>query len=394
VRVPTSDLVDVLVAGAGAAGLSLAARLARQTSLRVTVIDPREGPSDDRTFCFFRGRAHPFEAAIARRYATVEVRDARRVVRTPLDTRPYEELPGLAFAELALAQIAASDRVRVRWGVSLRTFVERADRVEIDASDGTHLARILVDARGGRTLTHTADTADEVRWLQHFVGHVVRTERPIFETSVATLMDFDVPQEDGPHFVYVLPTSPHEALVEDTYFSAARFPHDRYEANLAAWLAARGAGTHEVLRREQGAIPMTTAPQARAASGRVVVIGQRGGAAKASSGYAFQFIQRQCDALTAWLREHGAGRPVAYLPPRSRVATFFDRVMLSYLHDHPTQAPEVFVPLFASVPGDALARFLSEEGTALDHARVMAAVPMAGVLSQALRTTHLWTRSR
>jgi lycopene beta-cyclase len=391
---PASDLVDVLVAGAGAAGLSLAARLARQTSLRVTVIDPREGPTNDRTFCFFRGQPHPFEAAIARRYTTVEVRDATRVVRTSLDTRPYEELPGIAFAELALAQIAMADRVRVRWGVSLRTFVERGDRVEIDASDGTYVARILVDARGGRTLAHAGGGADEVRWLQHFVGHVVRTERPIFEPSVATLMDFDVPQDEGPHFVYVLPMSPHEALVEDTYFSGARFSRDHYEANLAAWLAAHGAGGHQVLRREQGAIPMTTAPQARAASGRVVVLGQRGGAAKASSGYAFQFIQRQCDALTAWLLAHGADRPVAYLPPRSRVATFFDRVMLSYLHDHPTRGPDVFVRLFASVPGDALARFLSEEGTALDHARVMTSVPQAGVLSQALRTSHLWARSR
>ncbi len=390
----TSVDADVVVAGAGAAGLSLAARLARRTSLRVMVIDPRPGPSHDRTFCFFRGAAHPFEAAIARRYAEVEVRDASRIVRTTLAARPYEELPGLAFAELALRDIARSDRVQVRWGTSLTTFLEQRDRVAIDSSAGTLSAHLLVDARGGRTLAHATDDPDEVRWLQHFVGHEVRTERPIFTPSIATLMDFDVPQDDGPHFVYVLPTSEHEALVEDTYFSATRLPRERYEANIAAWLARRGAGQHEVLRREWGAIPMTTAPQSRAASGRVVVIGQRGGAAKASSGYAFQFIQRQCDALTCWLREHGAAVAVSLEAPRSRTATFFDRVMLSYLHQHPSRAPDVFVPLFASVPGDALARFLSEEGTAIDHLRVMGAVPKAGVLAEALRTQHLWTRQR
>ena len=104
--------VDVLVAGAGAAGLSLAVRLAAQTRLRVLVLDARPGPADDRTFCFFRGRRHPFERAIARRYGTVLVRDGTREVRGALVERPYEDLPGLAFAELALATISSSERVR------------------------------------------------------------------------------------------------------------------------------------------------------------------------------------------------------------------------------------------------------------------------------------------
>jgi lycopene beta-cyclase len=388
--------VDVLVAGAGAAGLSLAVRLAARTSLRVLAIDAREGPSDDRTFCFFRGRRHPFERAIARRYDTVIVRDGRRDVRRTLVERPYEELPGLAFTELALDAISRSERVRVQWGTALRSFGERGDRVIVETTRGAVSTRLFVDARGGRAHAHAPRTASDadVRWLQHFVGHVVRTERPIFEPGVATLMDFDVPQDEGPHFVYVLPTDAHEALVEDTYFSASVLPRARYEAGIAAWLDRRGAGAFEVLRREAGAIPMVTAPHRALARSRVVALGQRSGAAKASSGYAFQFIQRQCDTLTDVLVAAGARAPLAWVPPRSRVATFLDRVMLSFLRTHPSRAPDVFVPLFDDVPPDALARFLSEEGSGLDHLRVMAAVPRAAVLGEALRSRALWMRSR
>ncbi|MFN7699274.1 MAG: lycopene cyclase family protein [Deltaproteobacteria bacterium] len=388
--------VDVLVAGAGAAGLSLAVRLAAQTRLRVLVLDARPGPADDRTFCFFRGRRHPFERAIARRYGTVLVRDGTREVRGALVERPYEELPGLAFAELALATISSSERVHVAWGTELRAFGEGAGQVRVETSRGSLSARCFIDARGGRAHAHAPRGGHDphVRWLQHFVGHVVRTERPIFDPTVATLMDFEVPQDLGPHFVYVLPTSRHEALVEDTYFSPARLPRARYEATLEAWLARHGAGGFEVLRRESGAIPMTTAPQRSLARSRVVVLGQRGGAAKASSGYAFQFIQRQCDALVHTLLSSGVEDALAWQPPRSLIATFFDRVMLSFLSRHPTRAAEVFLRLFEAVPGDALARFLSEEGTALDHARVMAAVPRRGVLGEAFRSNAIWLRSR
>jgi lycopene beta-cyclase len=388
--------VDVLLAGAGAAGLSLAVRLSARTDLRVLVIDARPGPSDDRTFCFFRGRSHPFERAIARRYATVLVRDARHEVRRTLREHPYEELPGLSFAELALDTISKSARVRVQWGTALRSFGERGDRVIVETTRGSVSTRLFVDARGGRAHAHAARTESDadVRWLQHFVGHVVRTERPIFEPGVATLMDFDVPQDEGPHFVYVLPTDAHEALVEDTYFSAAVLPRARYEAGITAWLDRQGAGAFEVLRREAGAIPMVTAPHRALARSRVVALGQRSGAAKASSGYAFQFIQRQCDVLADVIAATEGREALAWTPPRSVVATFLDRVLLSFLRSNPTRAPEVFVPLFDQVPADALARFLSEEGSAADHLRVMAAVPRAAVLGEALRSRALWLRSR
>jgi len=389
--------VDILIAGAGASGLSLAVRLANRTSLTVQVIEPRPETLDDRTFCYFRGRAHPFEAAVARRFERVEVRDPQRAVRVDVSARPYEELPSGAFQALAARLLAGSGRVRVDRGVGLRAFHETAEGVRAITTRGEVRARLLVDARGGSAMGRASDARSQerdVRWLQHFVGHVVRTERPCFEPDTALLMDFGVSQAEGPHFVYVLPRSAHEALVEDTYFSSTSLPRERYDATLRGWLEQRRAGHVETLRSEHGQIPMTTAPQARVARSRIVVIGQRGGAAKPSSGYAFQFIQRQCDALVDVLARQGVGHPVRWLPPRSQVTTFFDRVFLSYLRRHPTSAPEVFVPLFADVPGEALARFLSEEGTLIDHLRVMNAVPRLGVVAEALRSRDVWLRSR
>lgn len=390
----TAD-ADVVIAGAGAAGLSLAVRLAeRAPHLRVEVLEPRSAITNDRTFCFFRGPRHPFEAAIARRWDEVEVRHGTRVVRRRLGDKPYEELPGGAFHDLATRLLERAPRTRVTRGVRVTSFTEHANGVEVGTTRGTLRGKLFVDARGGNALGHARTEAGEVRWAQHFLGHVVRTERPIFEPTRATLMDFDVPQEDGPHFVYVLPSSPNEALVEDTYFSPVPFDRARYQQNLDAWLARRGAGQVAIHRSEAGVIPMTTAPKRRCARSRVAVIGQRGGAAKPSTGYAFQFIQRQAEALAALIAREGVDAALPWVPPRSQVATFYDRVFLSFLHANATRGPELFLGLFERVPPESLARFLSEEGGVLDHLRVMNAVPRRGVVAEIARSRRLWLRSR
>ena len=40
----------------------------------------------------------------------------------------------------------------------------------------------------------------------------------MFDAETVTLMDFDVPQEQGLHFMYVLPFSANEALVDRLTF--------------------------------------------------------------------------------------------------------------------------------------------------------------------------------
>jgi lycopene beta-cyclase len=55
--------------------------------------------------------------------------------------------------------------------------------------------------------------------LQHFEGWVIKTKKPSFNSKIGTLMDFRLNQEHGTTFMYVLPTSAKEALVEYTLFS-------------------------------------------------------------------------------------------------------------------------------------------------------------------------------
>lgn len=379
--------------GAGCAGLSLAVRLAQKSVRergRVLVVEPRTTLGGDRTWCSWQGTPHPFTRAITHRWNRWRVVTKGRAIERGSSSRPYEHVDSRVFSDDALAELARREGVSVELGVHVNAVEGDHSFVRADTSKGELRAKIVWDARGG--FPEERATSEDVRWIQHFVGWVVRTEQDIFDPRVVTLMDFDVSQDRGPHFVYVLPYARNEALVEDTCFSPTAWTEPEYEAGITRWLENARAGAFEIIRSERGRIPMSTAELLSNPNPRIVSIGQRGGAAKPSTGYAFSFIQRQCD----FYAKH-AGRGEAP-PPRhdahSRAARFFDRVFLAYLSQNPTSAPDIFGALFDRTPPDSLIRFLIEEGDVRDHLAVMNSMPKRALTRAALQSHPLWLRPR
>ncbi|MEO7601768.1 MAG: lycopene beta-cyclase CrtY [Sphingomicrobium sp.] len=114
-------------------------------------------------------------------------------------------------------------------------------------------ADAVIDARGPRDLP-----GFELGW-QKFVGRYLRfpgphgVERPM-------IMDATVEQIDGYRFLYRLPVSPTELLIEDTYYSVSlSLDTPLLEARVDADAAALGAGTPEIIEQEHGVLPVVMA---------------------------------------------------------------------------------------------------------------------------------------
>lgn len=376
--------VDVAIVGAGAAGLSLATALAGGRH-RVLVVDRREGFQHDRTFSGFDVRRHRFSGARESTYRYVSVHDGGRDVVRACGAHPYVTIPGDVFYETALRLIGRGGNVELALGRSVSRVDGDASAAWIETDGGVVRARLVFDARGALVAT---PRADDVGFVQRFLGRVVETEKPIFDPDRATLMDFRVSQERGPHFVYVLPRSPREALVEDTYFATAPIAEADHVASVDAWLAEHRAGAVRVVREERGALPMTTATPRAHPSPRVRSIGVSGGAAKPSTGYAFAFIQREVESIARVLEENDLREVPRFGPTRSSASSFLDGVLLEWMSRAPGEAARVFVDLFERAPIESVARFLSEAAGPIDHARVMAAMPTGPFVRIARERLH------
>lgn len=372
---------DIAILGAGLAGLSLAVRLAapRFASLRILLVEPRTEYRRDRTWSGWTLRPHPFAEAVTGRWDHWSVASEARQVTLASPGLRYESIAADAFYRIALQRIRAAPQIDLLLGT------------HAEARDGQDTATITLPDRATRASlafdTRPPPGIGRHGLTQAFLGQEIRTARPVFDPGAATLMDFRPPQPGASparaaHFTYILPSSPTQALVEDTWFSPSGFqPPDHRNAIRAHMAARHGMDHYEVLFEEQGALPMDPVFQPRPGH-RLLPLGTAGGATRPSTGYAFNAIQARCDEIVADL---DAGRHPGPPRPRPAAIRMMDRVLLHLLERRPDLAPHVFTTLFARCPPAALVRFMNDAAGPADLVAVAAAIPFLPTVGAALR---------
>ncbi|WP_431949838.1 lycopene cyclase family protein [Actinacidiphila sp. bgisy167] len=387
----TDAAADVLIVGAGAAGLSLARRLTASAKPDdhappsvIIVEPPRESlvRSPDRTWCFWESEPGEYDdSLVTARWNRLRIttRDGRRML-VP-SQRAYKMIRSVDF--LREVGGALANRPCVRMVEATVTGVrDTCGGADVSASDSSGRpirlsARWVFDSRPPQAMPAARTTL-----LQHFRGWFVTTREERFEPDVADLMDFRTRQpERGLSFAYVLPFSPREALVEYTEFSDAPLPESTYDAALEAYLdSSLPLGGFHVTGIEQGVIPMTDGDFPRRDGEHVFRIGVAGGATRPSTGYAFAAIQRQSAAIAAAWR---AGRIPE--PPQAHAARhrLMDAVMLRALATG-RAGPAFFEDLFRRNPPDRVLRFLDGTSTPRDEWRIGLSTPVPAMLRSLL----------
>ncbi len=352
--------VDVAILGGGCAGLSLAARLAR-TRLSFRVIEPRTRYADDRAWSFWRTRPDPFQDCVRASWRAWTVEGPRGLTRNGSHRIPYQTVSAGAFYDRALTLIDEAAGGAVALGVRAEAVAPMPGGAFVQTSDGGFTARHVVDTR---------PPARRPAFGQFFLGREIATSGAAFDPTTVQLMHFRRGHSAGVDFLYVLPFARDRALVEVTCFAPAPPSRPALAAWLDAEIAALGAGAHDVMGEEAGALPMEVGYRTPALAG-VTHLGLAGGAARPSTGYAFQRIQAQAAQVVETLTRHDS----AHALRDTRFTQFMDGVFLRVLASAPERGPAIFESLFRNAPSDRLARFLSGSTRADDRLSVMASLP-------------------
>lgn len=377
-RLPAT--VDVAIVGGGCSGLATAVRLAGMTGSRsVLVVEGRSG-DDGRSWCSWDDGSDPVPEARSASWSRWEVRTERGVSVGSDPAHPYVLVRAADRRAAADRRLATSRSVRLVDGVPVRAVDRSDDGVLVRTRTGSVRASAVLDARGPRCPTSTP--LGRVVLHQRFVGQWVTAERPVFDPTTVTLMDFaDARQPGVVHFVYVLPVSTTHALVESTLFTpVADDPLDHRSA-IAAYVQRRWALDRDEWKvddEEQGCIPMTDVVPAAARPARVSAVL---GTTRPSSGYGFARSNRHSAVIAEAL---AAGTPVPAFVDRGRTR-FLDAVFLRFLRHRPDEAAEAFRRLFA-LPGPLVVRFLTERSSVADDLRIVLALQKTPFLAALVRT--------
>lgn len=375
---------DVVIAGAGLAGLSLAAELAQPefAHLRVLLVEPRHEYVRDRTWSYWAlPQALPlrWQSLPTFQWPRWRVSLPGRSMTSKNEVQ-YASVRSHDFYNAALRLVTKASNIHWYKGTSVTQAISSVHSVELLISTGEQISsQLFFDSRPPMAVSQSD-------WAQHFQGWEVETQKPCFEPHCVDLMAFE-PNNEGLHFFYCLPYSSTQALVESTWISRGIAPTD-YEAELRQALQQRwGCTDFTTTFLEQGALPLLATM--RAVQPNIVRIGRAGGMLRAATGYAFCATLQQTSGLAASLAHHlkqGASLHSWQTPSYANHALdqWMDKVLFRVMERDWRRAPEYFLSLFEKVPELALVRFLQGQANGQDRLAVMRALPPWPFLRAAL----------
>lgn len=391
-----NEPLDLIILGAGCAGLSLAARLANgDGDLRVVVLDPRTAFDDDRSWSFWHHDHHALRDIVAHEWkgwTYSDTHNRRATHRVP--GMSYQYIRGIDFYRWALEAIGADSRIELRLGLAAHdltpiTLADGSAGVSVHTDHGPVIARRVVDTRPRRAnaLLYQCFSGAEVEHGGALAADSVGTA-PFAADSVGTapstadsvgLMTRMRSGADGLAFVYVLPLTPTRALVEWTRFSPVPLAASVVVAERDAELAAMGLGGATIVREEGGVLPMGRVDAPAPSTAGVVLAGNAGGALRDASGYAFLRIQRWATRCADALAR---GESPAAHPAEPWVRRQMDRIFLQAVREHPERTADYFMAMATRVPPHRMLRFLTDRATTGDLARIILSLPLLPFMAQ------------
>jgi lycopene beta-cyclase len=380
-----SGTPSLVIAGGGLSGCLAALALAeRRPDVSFLLLEAAASFGGNHVWSFFDSDVPPQSAWLsallpARRWAEHEVRFPRRSRTISLG---YNSLRSRDFDVLLRSRLRPE-----QFRLGARIAEAGPEHVRLESGE-TIRAGAVLDARGAEPVEGVS-----LAW-QKFVGRTYRCEAPHGRTR-PIIMDALVDQSDGYRFVYTLPFSDTEILIEDTYYStspaldvpALRGRIDSY-LQATSWQPAAPEG------EEAGVLPVVLSGKASAfwphQAPPVARLGLRGGFFHPTTGYSLP--DALCNAtLLADQRDLSAAALFALFARRSaglwRERGFY-RMLNRMLFGAAAPAERYRVlEHFYRLPPATIGRFYAGRSTLLDKARILsgrAPVPVRPALAAAM----------
>lgn len=375
---------DYLIAGAGAAGLSLLYSLLKDPELskaKILVIDKDTKQQNDRTWCFWEKETGYFESIVHHEWKSLVFKTEEFNRQFELEEYSYKMIRGIDFYKFVLDFAKKFDNVTFCYE-SIISMDSDKEKGTIITEKGEYSGNYVFNS----TPIFNPELGTKNTLLQHFEGWEIETTKPVFDEKVGTLMDFSLSQKNGATFMYVLPTSPTKALVEYTLFSPKLLDKKEYKEALNNYIKEDlKIDEFEISHKEFGVIPMSLAKFAPSPKNknRIVNIGTAGGYTKASSGYTFQFVQKHTQLMVEALKK--GKTPVINPSFREKMFHWYDKTVLDVMLTNKMTGKAIFSIMFKKLNPEKILAFLGNESTFWQEIKTMNSVPIIPFVSSGIK---------
>jgi lycopene beta-cyclase len=363
---------DYILLGTGAAGLIVAYRMYKDSFFKnksILLIDKEEKRQDDRTWCYWAPKGGEWDSLLKARWDKAYFAGSNFEKEIDLFPLEYKMLRSSPFYKEIFSALEGWPSLEIAKEEVIRWEANEGGDTEVVTKENHYISqRVLCSIFDPKE----ASNQTQYPYLkQHFIGWFVETKEPVFDEKRVTFMDFSIPQKGNTRFMYVLPESSCQALLEYTLFSEELLEEEEYEQGIRDYLTSMGVKNYVVREVERGNIPMTCYPFWKNNRPSLLYIGTAGGWTKASTGYTFYNTLKHSHRLVAFLK---TGKKLDQFSIVNRFR-FYDDIFLEVLHRRNDLGAIIFSNLFAKIPSQQLFAFLCEESHFLTELRILNSVP-------------------
>ncbi len=370
---------DYIFTGVGLAALMTVSHIIKSGKFEdksILLLDSDSKKTNDRTWCFWERGKGNWDKIVTRKWTDVWFRNAVFSRRLNLNPYEYKMVRGIDFYEKIMKQISLQTNITFSHEKVIG-YNESAGRVVVQTDTENYSCQKLFNSIYDPKSILGQDQYPLL--LQHFIGWNIKTEKPSFDPNTATFMDFSVAQKGNTRFMYVLPVSNTEAIVEYTLFSKDLLPESEYEDAITEYLSGLNINAYKVLDKERGAIPMTSYKFWEHNTQNIIHIGSAGGWTKASTGFTFKNSEKRSKRLAQFVETendftkfHNVDR-----------FWFYDLLLLDILSKHNEKGSGIFSSMFKKAKPALILKFLDGETTFSEDLKVIWQCPK-GLFMKAL----------
>ncbi|MDI1317666.1 lycopene cyclase family protein [Flavobacterium sp.] len=340
----------------------------------ILLLDENPKKTNDRTWCFW-DNTNLFDEIISKRWNTALFADANFQRNLNLNRYQYKMMRGLDFYNLVFDLISQQENIFFI-NKKVISFEELGSHCLVTTESENYTCNKIFNSIFDPELVKAQTKYPLLQ--QHFIGWFIKSKKAVFNKESATFMDFSVDQKGNTRFMYVLPTSETDALLEYTLFSKDLLPKEEYESEIKNYIQKLGITDYEIIEKEKGNIPMTSYKFWEHNTKNVINIGSAGGWTKASTGFTFKNVTKKSKALVQFLSSDTSTELDATDFRKFHKTDkfwFYDLLFIDVLYKNNKLGSKVFSSLFKKGSPILIFRFLDEETSFLEDLKVMLKCP-------------------
>jgi len=369
-----------IFAGAGLSSLMTVYRMAVSGEFddkKILLLDTATKLTNDRTWCFWQAGSGEWDAIAYLQWNTALFANADFAKNLDFGPYQYKMVRGIDFYNHVFKELAQHDNIEFIHQ-KVTDFADMGQHVLVKTDVESYTCNKLFNSIYNASLS-TAQTKYHVL-QQHFIGWHVKLETPVFDPLTPVFMDFSIPQNGNTRFMYVLPLSDTEAIVEYTLFSKDLLPDSEYEDAIKDYLLDKGVAEYNIVDKERGSIPMTSYPFWKHNTPNILNIGSAGGWTKASTGYTFCNSDKLSVKLVNFLK---TADDFTKFHSKNKF-WIYDLLLLDILAKKNHVGSSIFSAMFKKGSAAPIFKFLDEETTIAEDLQVIWRCPKGLFIKAAL----------